>query len=394
MLALCVFAAPLSARADEIDKQPALMNAKAQEIILPSPQPSGFEANDRIGFTYYPPRGVKSGKAPAVILLHQLMLFNPKGDPAIYMREGARYLAQRGIAAAVMTLPYHGQRAVHGISPMNRFISGDASAIEQAFSQSVADVRAVTDWLIARPEIDSEKVSGFGASLGAIVLHLAMGKDDRLKSGVALLGGGDFEMLQKQSFLVRFILKKSVKNLSEEQIETLRKVDPITYAKNNQPRQVLMVQAARDLFVPPQTGEGLWEALGKPPIKWIDTNHMALILSTKSAMRAALVFLQATWNGASAQEAAAQTPHITVPTLKIGWLTGLDSRLTPAVQYQALTLGQRNHMSLLSANLGLSGRGPFVGFAATATQFIDVGFAHRINGGQGLKPYASFHVVF
>jgi dienelactone hydrolase len=395
---LCV--APYRACADEFERQIITADVKPQAFTLPSPQPSGQVANDTIYFDYYPPQiqhrtiaGATTGKSPAVILLHQLTFYNVQGDPAVYMRQAAQYLAERGIAAVVITLPYHGRRAVRGMPPLKRFISGDANDIEQAFSQSVADVRAVTDWLVARPEIDAQKLACFGASLGAIVTHLAMGQDAQLRSGVALLGGGDLVHLKDQSWLVRLMLRSSAKRLSQEQTEALKRVDPVTYAKANQPRQVLMVQAARDMIVSPQSGESLWEALGKPPIKWIDTNHMALILSVRSSIRTSLIFFEAIWSGATVQEAAARSPQISVPTIKIGWLTGLDSRLTPAIQYQALTLGQRKHMSLLSGNLGLSGRGPFVGLAATATPFIDVGLGHRF-GGQGLKPYASFHVVF
>lgn len=390
-----------NAQAEEMKRQSTLAEARVQNFTLPSPQPSGFENNDKIVFDYYAPRHAARGsaggqvtRAPAIILLHQLMLFNVGGEPTHYMQQAAQYVAARGVAAAVITLPYHGKRAVPGRAPLSRFISGDAAAIEQAFGQSVADVRAVTDWLIARPEIDPQKLACFGASLGAIVTHLAMGQDERLRAGVAVLGGGDLASFKDQSFLVRFVLKNSVKKLNEEQLQALSRVDPITYADKNRPRQVLMIQAARDLFVSPQAARKLWDALGRPPIRWIDTNHMALILSTQSAVRAALSFIEASWNGATPSEAAAQTPRLTVPTLKLGWLTGLDSRLTPAIQYQALTLGSRKHMSLFGANLGLSGRGPFVGLAATATPFIDLGFAYRLNGGQGLKPYASFHVVF
>jgi hypothetical protein len=256
----------------------------------------------------------------------------------------------------------------------------------------VADVRAVTDWLAARPDVDPQKLGILGASLGAIITHLAMGQDNRLRAGVAFVGGGDLQKIRKRNWLGSILLGRKHKPLTPAEIEELKPIDPITYAQNNRPRHVLMVQAARDAVIPPPSGEALWEALGRPPIQWIDTNHIALQLVGNSAIRAAYWFLQAAWRGD--EEAMRNTPKIHVPTLKFGWLTGLDSRLTPAVQYQALTLGQRKHMSLLGANLGISGRGPFVGFAATATPFIDLGYAYRLNGGRGLKPYASFHVVF
>ncbi len=386
LLALGVISAPLSARGDEFEKQLATAKVMAQEFKIPSPQPSGYAPNDTIYFSYYPPQGVQ-GRAPGLILLHFLGVKN-NAD----LKNAAQYAAARGIAALVMTLPYHIERQVPHISPYDRFDSNTISDIKQSFSQSVADVRAVTDWLTARPEVDPQKLGILGASLGAIITHLAMGQDNRLRAGVAFEGGGDLQKIRQRNFLGSLLLRRKHKPLTPAQIEELKSVDPMTYANNNRPRRVLMVQAARDAVIPPQAGEALWEALGQPPIQWIDTNHIALKLAGTSSIRAAYWFLQAAWRGD--EEAIRKTPKIHVPTLKFGWITGLDSRLTPAVQYQALTLGQRNHMALLGANLGLSGRGPFVGLAATATPFIDLGFAYRLNGGQGLKPYASFHVVF
>lgn len=373
-------------RADEVERQLALANVKAQDFKIPSPQPSGYASNDTIHFSYFPPQGVQ-GRAPGLILLHFLGVKN-NAD----LKKAAQYAAARGVASVVMTLPYHIERQVPRISPYERFDSNTVSEVKQAFSQSVADVRAVTDWLIMRPEVDPQRLGALGASLGAIITHLAMGQDARLRAGVALVGGGDIQKIRKRNLLGALVLGRKHKPLTPEEVEELRSIDPITYAENNRPRHVLMVQAARDAVIPPQAGEALWNALGQPPIQWIDTNHIALRFSGTSTIRAAYWFLQAAWRGD--EEAMRNTPKIHVPTLKFGWLTGLDSRLTPAVQYQALTLGQRKHMSILGANLGLSGRGPFVGLAATATPFVDLGFAYRLNGGKGLKPYASFHVVF
>lgn len=400
-LALAIGLVPV--RADEQTVAPVdnvvLASLQPKDVTLPSPLPSGLPANDKLVFTYYPPRGVKSiastNRAPGVILLHHLLLHPMMGsDVSGYMRTAALYASQRGIGAVVIMLPYHGARAVRGIKPVDRFVSKNPTETESAFLQSVADVRAATDWLAARPEIDPQKLGCFGVSLGAIIAHLAMGQDTRLRAGVAMLGGGDIVKLFNESPWIRFVLHRSLKNPTEADLAARRKIDPISYAGSNRPRQVLMIQAARDLIVPPKAGRALWEALGRPPIRWIDTNHFALTFGANSAIRAGIAFLEASWNGATAEEAAAQTPKITVPTLKAGFLVGLDSRATLALQYQALSLGSRRHMAMFSGNVGISGRGPFVGMAATVTDGFDLGLGHRINGGKGVTPYASFHVVF
>jgi len=291
----------------------------------------------------------------------------------------------------VMILPYHTKRGVPGIQPFQRFVSENAQEVEQAVTQSVSDVRTVTDWLVQHPEVDPQRLGIVGVSLGANITHIAMGQDARLRAGVAFLGGGNLPEINRTSLAGKIFLKRRRRVLTEEERAVLSRADPLTYAKQNQPRRVLMVQAARDIFIPPHTAEELWEALGRPPIQWMDTNHIALQYATKSAMRTALSFLQAAWNGDEA--GMRKAPRVRAATVKLGFLTGLDSKFTPALQWQAFSLGRRRHMSLLGANLGLSGRGPFIGLSATVTPYIDVGVAHRYRG-DGLKPYASFHVVF
>jgi hypothetical protein len=159
-----------------------------------------------------------------------------------------------------------------------------------------------------------------------------------------------------------------------------------------------MVQAARDSFIPASAAQNLWRALGRPPIQWIDTNHLALQAAQKSAMKTATSFLRAAWQaqslppGASSKHLFDAVPRVRVPTLKAGAISGIDSAVTPSVQLQVLALGTRRHMSLLNANVGLSGRGPFLSLAATVNAYVDVGVARRLGG--STRPYVSWHVVF
>ncbi len=384
-----VFCALSSANchADSEDKMPKPSANAGQEFTLPSALPSGFASNDTIRFKYFAPQPIPTtGGAPAVILLHYLGATNNKA-----LEANGLFAAQRGIAAAVVMLPYHLGRRVPGISPYDRFISPNVDMIVQGSAQSVADVRTVTDWLVRRPEVDPQRLGIVGASLGAVITHLAMGQDARLRAGVAFEAGGDLAEIDRTSYFRNLFFRKR-EPFTNEEIAKLSTVDPLTYAHQNQPRRVLMVQAARDAVIPPHTGEKLWRALGRPPIQWIDTNHIALRLVPKSTTRTALAYLEAVWN--NDEEALARVPKVRVPTIKAGFLTGLDSTLTPAVQWQALSLGKRRHMSLLSANVGLSGRGPFVGFAATVNAFVDAGLGHRLINGKGFTPYLSFHLVF
>ena len=54
-----------------------------------------------------------------------------------------------------------------------------------------------------------------------------------------------------------------------------------------------MIQAARDLIVPPADAVKLWNALGEPPIRWLDTNHFGPIFASGVIMQWSAAYLKA-----------------------------------------------------------------------------------------------------
>lgn len=356
------------------------------EVTLPSEAPSGNPIVDRIWLTFYPAVSLSGTPAPTVVVLP--MLGEDTGAYHLMLQFG-RYLARHSIGAAVLTLPYHLRRLPPHDVPMAHFVSADLRRVYQAFNQSASDVSTVVTWLQRQPSVDPNRIGMVGVSLGAIVGHLAMGLDSRLTAGVAVLGGGDMEDLYRRSLLVKVEHPHLPRNLSVRDRSLLARIDPITYADRNRPRHILMIQAARDFLIPPSDAIALWNALGRPPIEWSDTNHYAPLFVARSVMRASVAYLHSVWNGSPPR-----VMRLSVPTIKIGLLAGLDSVLTPAVQWQAIELGvRRDHMSLFNLNIGLSGRGPFIGLATTLNAYVDLGLGHRLNG-RGIHPYLSFHLVF
>jgi len=356
------------------------------EITLPSAAPSGHASVDQIRVRYFP---AKTGTlSPGVVVLPPSG--SSAGDPI--MGRLANSLAGQGIACAVMDLPYHGHRRLAGVAPAVPYIGSSVPAAVQAFRESASDVSTVTTWLGNQPGVDPARLGVVGISLGAIVAHLAMGEDPRLRAGVAVLGGGDLPDLSRTSALVRFQRLLYPVPLDPAALPGLRVVDPLTYAAQNQPRHVLMIEAARDLLVPPRDALELWNALGRPPIQWLDTNHFAIALTPEPTFRAASAYLWSVWNGSPITSGSA-LPQAAAPTLKFGLLAQSGRPLTPSVQWQFYTfLWRHDHISLLHGDLGLTGRGPFLGLGATVTPFVDVGVSPR-GDRHGLRPYIAFHVV-
>jgi dienelactone hydrolase len=357
-----------------------------REITLPSEAPSGIAINDRIWLAFYRAQPENGPPAPAVVMLA------PLGDRRMtQMKRFARFLAARGIGCALVTLPYHARRYPPGDTAARHFLDPNARGAVQAMEQSVADVRTVVTWLGRQPGVDARRIGIIGVSLGAIVAHLAMGQDARLTAGVAILGAGDLGDLRRTSLTARLLGRSPTAEPDAETAARIRQVDPLQYADRNRPRRVLMIQAARDLAIPPRDAQALWEALGRPPIRWVDTNHFGLGLAVDAVMRISLAYLQSVWDGASRYDP--DLPGLWAPTIKFGLLAGLDTLVAPALQWQALSFGRRNHMALLHADLGLTGRGPFVGLAVTLNAFVDLGMGRRL-AGSAVKPYLSLHVLF
>jgi dienelactone hydrolase len=354
-------------------------------VSLPSAAPSGVAVNDQVWFDYYAPPQAASTKSPAVILLHYLG--STGGEK---LQELARFLNRRGMAVAQVTLPYHGRRRVAGERPVEHFV-GDADKVSQAFAQSASDMTTVVDWLVQQPGVDPARIGAVGISLGAIVVHLAIGRDPRINAGVAALGAGNFANNYHGSLANRVFIKPRVRGYNAQDTAKLNLVDPLYFADRNRPRRVLMIQAARDVVLPPRYAQELWEALGRPPIQWIDVNHPGLALGAKSLRETTAAYLETAWS--YDPDDLSRVPRVRVPTLKAGFLVGLDASVTPAVQYQFFSIGTRRHMALLHANAGWSGRGPFLGVATTVTQFVDVGLGRRL-GGDKIRPYASIHIVY
>lgn len=58
--------------------------------------------------------------------------------------------------------------------------------------EQVADVRAATAWLSARPEVDAGRIAAYGTSFGGGIVLEAAAQDERIKVAVCAVGVGDY----------------------------------------------------------------------------------------------------------------------------------------------------------------------------------------------------------
>jgi dienelactone hydrolase len=239
------------------------------EVTFPSPVVTSEENNNTVHCEYFCPTA--AGPHPGVIVLHIL------GGDFDLARLFARSLADQGVAALFLKMPYYGPRRTPGSKA--RMVSLDPEATVRGMTQAVLDIRQATAWLGNQKEIDDERLGIMGISLGGITAALAASAEPRLQNVCLILAGGDVHHVPWNSRHIAPLRERWAKQggTQESLVELLSTVDPVTYAKTVKGRRILMLNAERDEVIPPACTESLWRALGKPEIVWWNATHFTAI---------------------------------------------------------------------------------------------------------------------
>lgn len=254
-------------------------------VRFPSPIVTADVENNTVHAEYFRP--TRPGRAPGVVVLHIL------GADFALSRYMAARLAERGVAALFVKLPYYGERRPPG--DPNRFLSADIERTVLAMRQGVCDVRRAGAWLAARPEVDPGKLGVTGISLGGIVASLATAVDPALNRGAFLLAGGDFarilwEMPEGEKYKDLWV--RSGRSFAD--LKALADpFDPLTYAPRLTGKRVMMIAGTVDEVIPPAATRALWEAAGRPPITWYDCGHYSAVGFLLPAIRQTVDFFAA-----------------------------------------------------------------------------------------------------
>ena len=163
--------------------------------------------------------------------------------------------------------------------------------------QGVCDIRRASAWLASRPEVDPGKLGVTGISLGGITSALAAAVDPAINRGVFLLAGGGldeilWEMDEPEARQYRKQWLASGRTREDLKAIT-RPLDPLTYADRLAGKKILMMAGNVDEVVPPASARALWEASGRPPIRWFDCGHYSAVGYLLPAIREAVDFFAA-----------------------------------------------------------------------------------------------------
>jgi dienelactone hydrolase len=197
----------------------------------------------------------------------------------------ATFLAQNGVAALCVHMPYYGPRRPAGQKV--RMLSADYERTMGAVRQTVLDVRRAAAWLASRPDVDGKRLGIVGTSLGSFMAALSAEMEPRLGRVALLLGGGglvDAYYDDPRGKTVRAaweLLGGTKKKLAD----LIAPADPLTCAANLKPRKLLMMAAKNDEIVPPRMAEALWQATGRQEIEWFDCGHYTAVFYVMPALR-------------------------------------------------------------------------------------------------------------
>lgn len=255
-------------------------------VTFPSPVVTPHANNNTVHCELYLPRRDKP--VPGVIVLHIL------GGDFNLSRLFCASLAEKGVAALFLKMPYYGPRAQPGVK--RKMISPDPLETVEGMTQAVLDIRQATAFLAAQKEIDPDKLGIFGISLGGITGALATTAEPRLQNCCYLLAGGDIARVaweSKELAKVRQTWEEQGKSQAEFR-ELLAVIDPVQYAEAARGKRILMLNAKSDEVIPKACTESLWTAFGKPEIVWYDGGHYSVARHLLDAMSRTTTFFAET----------------------------------------------------------------------------------------------------
>ena len=280
------------------------------ETSFPSALETPYPANNRVPIRIFIPR---NGNAPypAVVIAHYWGATDLRAEISL-----ADQLAQRGIASAILTLPYHLSRTPPGKRSGEMAVQPDPAALRQTMRQAVMDVQRTVDFLDTRPEIKKSPLGIAGTSLGALVAGLAYGTDPRLSHAAFIVGGADIAgILWKSSRVIPQRDQLRREGYTEETLRTqLSEVEPLQYLPRETPGIGFMIVAKYDTVIPSSSSQKLIDAIPESRVLNIDTGHYGGIFIQRRILAETAAFFGSEFSGVRFEP----PKRIYAPSIRLG----------------------------------------------------------------------------
>lgn len=280
------------------------------EASFPSALTTGYAANDLVPLKILVPVE-HQGPVPVVMVLHYLGARDLRVERSISLD-----LNRRGIAAVILTLPYHMGRTPKGFLSGQLAIQPDPDKLIETMTQAVFDARRTIDFIETREEFQKEHIGIVGTSLGAVVSTLVYALEPRITHATFILGGVDLaKILWNSSIVVKQREELRRKGYTLPKLtEALAPIEPSTFLKNRTPGTTFVIGGRYDTVIPPSTTQELIDALGTPKVLWIETGHYGGVFVQRKLQREVATFFETEFGG----KPFIAPLRVYAPTVRIG----------------------------------------------------------------------------
>ena len=238
-------------------------------VRAPNADPQNPDDSFEVQFEYWRSKVAPPGASAAVVVTPIL------GGGKSLARTNCEDFARAG---------FHVVLAWRGTKVLRK--SWGIEAPEYWMRRSVASRRALLDWLAERPEVDPDRIAGFGISMGGILTSTLLAAEPRFRCGVVALAGGDLAGViatSSEGRIERYFAQKQL-DLGigpvelEQRIRAALPSDPLLLAHAVDPQKMLMISTSLDTVVPPKFQLKLWRAMGRPLRVDLWSGHYTAIL--------------------------------------------------------------------------------------------------------------------
>jgi dienelactone hydrolase len=212
---------------------------------------------DRVpGYLYVPKRRPDAAKTPLPAILLQYGIGGNKNTN--YIVAIGKQFAARGYVVLTIDSPNVGERK----TPGKRTLGVLALMGGEPIMHTCSDYSRAIDYLVARPEVDRERVGFVGISWGAITGITYVAYDPRIKAMASMVGGGNF--------FGDFTPEAAAKAAREGS----RSTDPVYHVARIAPRPLLFINVTKDQLILKPWAESLHRAAGpSAKVTWLETDH-------------------------------------------------------------------------------------------------------------------------
>jgi hypothetical protein len=283
----------------------------------------------------------KPAKVPCVLILHYWGATSLRFERALALE-----LASRGIAAAIMPLPYHLGRNSPGASSGSEAIVPDPAAMRQMVTQAVGDVSLSLQAVRLHPEI--EGVIGLvGTSLGAIIAGSSYALESDLPSAAFILGGANLASLVFDSSLTASVRRQLIaKGIPETALAAeLAPIEPTNLLRGRKHGQTLLFKAQYDTVIPPKSTMALQQSLESPTVLELSTGHYGGVIIQGRIIKETARFFEAV----AAKTRYVAPTSLSGPTVTVGFLSLASGRqsVVAGVNLLSLDSNQKRFLQLL-----------------------------------------------